>query len=146
MMILNRKFRYLDAGLYDRVEHLVEIIELEDKDLIKQVNHMFNVMNVRPNQEKFISTMTKLETHLLKKSNYNFVMKNIPQYAKNAHTQTDVKVTYSAMRETLDPFGKVSSIFINHGVGYFTMKNNLETHNQLNNMQIGKNIIQTLVV
>ncbi len=145
-MVLNRKFRYLDAGLYDRVEHLLESVELKDKELNKQVNHMFNILNVRPSKEKFVSTIFRLETHLLKNSKYNFVMRNIPQYAQNAQTQKDVRVTYAAMRETLDQFGKVNSIFINHGVGFFNMNNNVETHKQLNNMQIGKNIIQTLVV
>lgn len=145
-MVLNRKFRYIDIGLYDRVEHLLEHVELTDKELIKQVTHMFNIMKVRPNTEKFINTMSKVETHLLKKSDYNFVMKNIPQTATNAVSRNNVKVTYTAMRETLDQFGKVSLIFLNHGVGFFKMKNNLESHNQLNNMQIGKNIIQTLVV
>jgi hypothetical protein len=36
-MVLNRKFRHLDIGLYDRVEHLLESVELSDKELIKQV-------------------------------------------------------------------------------------------------------------
>ena len=145
-MALNNKFRYIDTGLYDRVSHLLETNEITDKNIQKQLTHVFNLLNIRKDKEKFCEIMKKVELYLLKKSKYNFVMKNIPQYAQNYQTRQDVKVTYLAMRETLDQFGKVHSMYINHGVGFFNMKNNNETNEQLNNMQIGKNIIQTLVV
>ena len=145
-MILNRKFRYIDAGLFTRVSHLLEAYEISDKNLQKQVTHLFNLLNIRQDIEKFIEVMTKVEKHLLKKSEYNFVIRNIPQYAKNSYTHQDIKVTYIAMRETLDQFGKVKSMYMSHGVGFFNMNNNRETNEQLNHMQIGNNIIQTVVV
>lgn len=144
---INRKFRAIDAGLFDRVVHLLESVRASDKELIKQVNHTLNLQNIRPNPEKFKSALTKLETHLLKNSQYNFVIKNIPSHAVSKYQKnSSARVTYNAMRDTLNEFGCVHEIYINHGVGYFTMDNHVETHSLLNNMQLGKNIIQTSCV
>ena len=146
MISINRKFRSIDAGLFDRVSHLLDTVEVTDKELVKQVNHMLNLHNIRPNPEKFIGMITRLETHLLKNSEYNFVIKNIPSHSTGKYDNRVSRVTYTAMRDTLNEFGCVRNIFLSHGTGYFTMTNHHQTHELLNNMQLGKNIIRTACV
>jgi hypothetical protein len=148
MISINRKFRSIDAGLFDRVAHLLESsVQVTDKELLKQVNHTLNLQNIRPNPEKFKVVIGKLESHLLKNSQYNFVIKNLPSHAESKYQgRRQSKVTYSAMRDTLNEFGKVTNMFINHGVGYFTMDNHRQTHDLINNMQLGRNIIRTVCV
>jgi len=146
MISINRKFRSIDAGLFDRVTHLLDIVDVTDKELVKQVNHTLNLQNIRPNPEKFKGVINKLETHLLKNSEYNFVVRNIPSHARSKYSDRTDRVTYTAMRDTLNEFGRVRNIFINHGTGYFTMTNHHQTHDLINNMQLGTNIIRTVCV
>ena len=137
-MIPPRKLRSLNPGAYDRIIHLLEITTLDDPVKVSNLMKLLIVKQVE-------SSITDLETYLLKKSKYNFVIKNVPQFAVLNVSGTETNVSYINMRETIGQFGKISSMHMSHGVAYFEMKNGVETHKLLNGMKIGKNIITTSV-
>ena len=102
-------------------------------------------MAIKPDSVKFVEIMSKLEMYLLKKSKYTFVISNLPSTAKLSNGK-DARVTYANVKDTLNQFGTVFNLYINHGVAYLEMRNSQETHVILNKMQIGNNIIYTTAV
>ena len=132
-----RKLRHLDPGTFDRVTYLLGHVKLTDSDTMV-VDNLTKLMTVRSDSVKFSEVMARIELFLLKKSNYNFMIRNIPDA-----DCTGTIVTYSTIRNTVDQFGTVFALYMNHGVAFFEMNNSVETHKLLNNMQIGKNIISS---
>ena len=145
-MDINRKFRYLNPGLYDRVQYLGSTHKLNDSLLLIKIQNLIKLLHVKPDKEKFCEVLGKVEIHLLKKSRYNLVLRNIPSKAIISNNKEEVPVTYSNLRDTLEQFGHVSNMYINYGVAYFDMCNARETHETLNNMKLGRNIITTCVI
>ena len=157
-MIPPRKFRILEPGVYDRVSHLLETTILDDPIMLQKLDNLTKILNTRSNnassssvaaKEKFVDVMTKVELHLLKKSRYNFTVRNIPEMAILSDPRLETRVTYSNIRDTVEQFGgggQVFSMYMNHGVAFFEMSTHaavVETHKTLNRMQLGKNIITT---
>jgi hypothetical protein len=157
-MIPPRKFRILEPGVYDRVNHLLETTILDDLIMLQKLDNLTKILNTRSNtsssssvaaKEKFVDVMTKVELHLLKKSRYNFTVRNIPEMAILSDTRLETRVTYSNIRDTVEQFGgggQIFSMYMNHGVAFFEMSTHaavVETHKTLNRMQLGKNIITT---
>jgi hypothetical protein len=134
-----RKLRHLDPGSYDRVTYLLGHVKLTDSEMIQKIDNLTKLMAIRPDSVKFSEVMARIELFLLKKSNYNFMIRNIPTADCNG-----TLVTYSNIRNTVDQFGTVFALYMNHGVAFFEMNNSVETHKLLNNMQIGKNIISSV--
>ena len=138
---MNSALRYLNPMLTDRVNHLID-----------------NTYGPLPSPPKLTNGIThadyrekleNYETELIKANGYNFIIKNVPLYAQSSATKKDVKVTYAALRDTFNEFGTVKRINVFKGVVYlsFKTKNQAEeTHNLINNMQMGKNIIKTKVI
>ena len=138
---MNSALRYLNPVLTDRVNHLLE-----------------NTYGHLPSPPKLSNGIThaeyreKLENYeieLIKVNGFNFMIKNVPLYAQNSATKKDVKVTYAALRDTFNEFGTVKKISVFRGVVFLTFKTKKqaeETHNLINNMQLGKNIIKTKVI
>ena len=152
-MIPPRKFRILEPGVYDRVNHLLETTILDDPIMLQKLDNLTKILNASSSsvaaKEKFVDVMTKVELHLLKKSRYNFTVRNIPEMAILSDTRLETRVTYSNIRDTVEQFGgggQIFSMYMNHGVAFFEMSTHaavVETHKTLNRMQLGKNIITT---
>ncbi len=138
---MNSALRYLNPVLTDRVNHLID-----------------NTYGPLPSPPKLTNGIThteyreKLENYeieLIKTNGFNFMIKNVPLYAQSSATKKDVKVTYAALRDTFNEFGTVRKISVFKGVVFLTFKTKKqaeETHNLINNMQMGKNIIKTKVI
>jgi hypothetical protein len=123
---------------------------LDDIGLQKKLKDVISLLKASPKSESFKKkvheVLQKIEKNLLKKSNYNLVIRNIPKMAICSYNHENVSVTYSSIMETMNQFGKVYSLSIKYGIAYIEMSNNVYTHNTINNMQIGKNIITTEIV
>lgn len=139
--------RFVDRGLYDRIQFLSEKYTLDDTKLELNLNTAVSLMKISDkNKTKVVDAMKKIEKYLLKKSNFNLVIRNIPRYGKSVSTGESVNVTHEALRDTINQFGDVKSLYIRYGVSFIEMTDNVYTHNTLNQMQIGQNIISTEVV
>ena len=142
--------RFVDPGLCDRIETLMIRHTLEDTGLQKRLNDVTAILKANSKSDSFKKkvheVLQKIEKNLLKKSNYNLVIRNIPKMAISSYDHKSVYVTHASIRDTMKEFGNVSSICMKYGVAYIEMSNNVYTHNTLNNMQLGKNIITTEVV
>jgi len=143
------KFRYIERGLFDRVIFLLQNNKLDDTKLNDDLNIVLKLLQITVNninKNKFNIILKKIEKKLLKKSNYNLVIRNIPRYAVSVSTRTEVPVTYQSLRDTINQFGDIKSMYINYGVSFIKMSNNESTHALLNNMELGNNIISTEVI
>jgi len=123
---------------------------LDDVGLQKKLKDVISLLKASPKSESFKKkvheVLQKIEKNLLKKSNYNLVIRNIPKMATCSYNHENVYVTHSSIRDTMKEFGEVSSLSMKYGVAYIEMSNNVYTHNKKNKMQLGKNIITTEVV
>jgi len=126
--------------------------------LTERVSHLYDITYKKPNLPTFYSKilyneytqmLEELEKNLMKINKFNFIINNIPKKAMEQNSKKNVKITYSNMRETLSQFGKVQKIEIYHGtvyVQFITFQQAFSTHELINNMQLGENIIKTKVI
>ena len=142
--------RFVDQGLCDRIETLLIRHTIDDLTLTKKLKDVSALLKANSKSDTFKKkvqeVLQKIEKHLLKKSNYNLVIRNIPKRAISSYGREQVYVTHASIRDTMKEFGSVSSICMKYGVAFVEMTNNVYTHNTINNMQIGNNIITTEVV
>jgi len=147
--MLPTRFRFVNRGLFDRIEFLLGRYTMTDETLkqtLKTSACLLNISTQDTNKERFNNVLHKIEIHLLKKSNYNLVMRNLPNTGVSTETGYSIPVTYQALRETMNQFGDVQSLYIKNGVSYIEMTDNVYTHKTLNQMQLGRNIISTETV
>ena len=112
--------------------------------------------DVRIKIAKIQKNMTKLrEIHeemllkILKEAKVNFVIKNLPKYGHNQNNRELAEVNAKSIHDTMNEFGKVNDtvVFRNNAYVWFESINDAKQVNSLiNNMQIGKNIINTKVI
>ena len=147
-MELSTKYRYVDRGLFDRVQFLMRNNGLDKKteQNMKNTICLMDISASASNKTKFTDNLKKIEKLLLKKSKYTLVVRNLPAYAIDQRSRLPVPVSYETIRDTMGQFGEVTSLFMKYGVGYIEMSNSVYTHEILNKMQIGENIISTEVV
>jgi hypothetical protein len=142
--------RFVDPGLCDRIDMLMSRYPLDDIFLQKKFNDVHSLLKVNSHsaifKKKVLEVLQKIEKSLLKRSNYNLVIRNIPKMAISRSDNEFVYVTHTAIKDTMKDFGNVSSVSMKYGVAYIQMTNNVYTHNTLNCMQMGKNIITTEIV
>jgi len=144
--------RFVDPGLCDRIGTLLQ--KVTDPTLpqslstrLTTVTTLLKANSKSPTtKNKVREVLQQIEKHLLKKSTYNLVIRNVPTLAISSYNGKQVVVTYASIRDTMNQFGKVSSLCMKYGVAYLEMTNNVYTHNTINNMQIGNNIIRTEVI
>lgn len=138
---MDPSLRYLNPVLTDRVNHLLEKtygVLPEPPKLTKKMTHA-----------QYKDELEKFEERLMKSNNFNLMIKNVPRFAISSETKKMVKVTYLALRDTLNQFGRVYKIEVFNGnvyIGFHKQNDAVSTHSQINNMQMGENIIKTKVV
>ena len=79
----------------------------------------------------------------------NFILYNLPRWARLCETNQMTYVGYENMRDTLKQFGKVKILEIKNGVVkafFFNKKNAKYAHDTINRMMIGDNIVRTQYV
>jgi len=80
---------------------------------------------------------------------YNLIIKGIPDKAVVRDTGETEVIGYTHMRDTIKPFGEFSKMHLIRGTLYVQFREEtscVACHSLLNNMQMGENIITTLVV
>ena len=76
----------------------------------------------------------------------NFIIYNLPRWARLCETNQLTSVGYDNMRDTLSKFGKVKVLEIKNGTvkaRFFNKKNAKYAHGLINRMMIGDNIVRT---
>ena len=138
---MDSSLRYLNPVLTDRVNKLIEIT--------------YGVIPAPPKIEKNVThnvyreQLEKYEIELLNLNGFNFMIKNLPIFAIQSSNKKKVKVSYANMRDTFNEFGQVKKLKLFRGnayIGFESKKDATETHNLINNMQMGENIIKTKVI
>jgi hypothetical protein len=138
---MDYSLRYLNPVLTDRVNHLLEKtygVQPHPPLLFKTMTH-----------NQYRGELEEFEERLMKLNKFNILIKNVPRFAESAATKTRVKVTYVALRDTFNQFGEVRKIEVFNGnvyIGFHKKSHATSTHDQINNMQMGDNIIKTKVI
>ena len=139
---MDSSLRYLNPVLTDRVEHLKEMI----CGVLPTPPKLWKGMP----SDKYNSYLEKYEIDLAKANQFNFTIKNLPIFAMRKSDNQKVKVTYAAMKDTLNELGgKVERIEIFKGTAYIKFNSKMEAkeiHDLINNMQMGNNILKTKVI
>lgn len=139
--MIDEKYRYLNPPLTDRINHLT--------DKLKGVIPQPPTFEKKLTHNEYKDILESYEIKLLKENRFNFIIRNVPLKAVSASTGENIKVTYVSLRDTFNQFGDVKRLEICRGNAYIAFKNKTqakETHNLINNMQMGENIIKTQVI
>jgi hypothetical protein len=114
-----------------------------NEDRIEQLHHCIHGENT---PFPSLWDVEGYEEDLMKLRKFNFMMTNLPKYAKSQSTKKRVRVTHDAMFDTLEQFGDIVDL---HTLGetvyvqFLTDTYAHSTHKQLNGMMIGNNIVKT---
>ena len=143
-----KELRYLNSKITDRVLYLMKFTTC-DKIFSDTMTNYLRLVKMNRDVIKFNCLLEKIEYHLLKKSHFNFVIHNIPEYGVLCDTNKMEKIGYTHIHDTFKQFGNIDTFDIIRGSVYIKFSHNnipLYTHNTINNMMMGNQIINTLVV
>jgi len=150
--ILCRKLRYLQSREYDRLVDLIAMLNTDVDTILSGNEHIvkqLSLIEITKDAKKYKELLAKIETLLLKNSKYNMVIHNIPLEACEKYTNQTARITYKHIRDTLSEFGEIDQLEIIRGSVYTNFKNNDErcaTYQLINNMQMGNNILNVVIV
>jgi len=142
-----KKLRYLNPKGCDRTIDLMSYsndIHIDDKTVQE-----LQLITISRKADKLQGVLDKLEIQIMKSCGFNFAIHNIPTHASDLVTDVVTPTNYENIRATLEQFGKVDQLKIIRGTVYTRFSNSNvcnSTHSLINNMQMGENIINTLVV
>jgi hypothetical protein len=142
------KLRSLRTPNTGRIINLLKNIDCEPAFENKMMQ-LLRVVEISRNKEKYDDILNKLETHLIKRKNFNFIVNNLPVYATEQSTNQIVFTNYENIRDTLSQFGKIEQLEVVNSTAYVRFASTIDakrTHSLINNMMIGDNIIHTTVV
>ena len=143
-----REMRFLNSKISDRVLYLLKLTTCDKIFSDTMVNYL-RLVKIKNDVTKFNYLLEKIELYLLKKSLFNFVVHNIPEYGVLSETNTTEKIGYTHIRDTFQQFGNIDTFDIVRGTVYMKFRNNNDSiyaHNTVNNMLMGNQIIRTLTV
>ena len=138
-----KHLRYLDPKGYDRVSFLEKKSKYTPY-YKKYIEKSLKVINITKNKEKFQTLMKETEAFLVKQSDYNIIIKNIPMHAELAEAPIVEKVTHRHLRDTFNNFGRLNALDIIQNNAYIQFRNCKDakiTHEKINGMCMGKNIL-----
>ena len=140
-------YRYIDAKSYDRIfdirNKLGTYIFSEDDMSYLQV------IKIRKDSDKFRSLSNVIEHRLCKKHDFPLMVRNLPPVAEFTGSDTVDKVRAVDVKNTFAQFDDIEKFELIRGTAYIKYKNNVTystVHNTVNNMMIGGNIIQTVLI
>jgi hypothetical protein len=138
---MDQTLRYLSPYEHDRVQKLLERYPCEYPNLTTQ----FQLVKIFRDSKKYTEILEKIELFVLKQAGFNFVVKNVPEFAELRESRTTVRVGLEEMRETLEQFGRVENIGMVRDVVYARFDNPEPCHRLINCMQLGRNILSTKI-
>ena len=142
------KLRYLNPEVWDRVNRLFSYSTIDGQYAKLTETHLKMIDSTR-SKTKFTDVMQNLEKHLLKRSMFNLKVSNIPEKGTLRETNEETKIGYQNMRDTFGQFGNIKNILLVQGtayVQYLHKDDSKKTHELINKMQMGKNIISSQLV
>ena len=139
---MDKTVRKLSPRDHDRVHELLTKYPCD----ISKFSNQLQVVKLLKNQEKYIELLDKIEKIILKNAGYNFILRNIPDYAEISETGETVRIGYQHIRDTMEQFGSVYGIDIIKSVVYVKFEDPLLCHSLVNNMLMGPNIITSTIV
>lgn len=148
MNTIIKDVRHLSSKHSDRVLFLLNRVSCDKVFSDTMINYL-RLVHIKHDVKKCIFLLEKIESHLLKKSEYNFMISNIPEYGIVSSTRVNEKIGYIHIRDTLEQFGKVDTLDIIRGTAYVKFANkdtSIITHNTINKKLLGNQIIHTFVV
>jgi len=143
-----KELRFLNSKITDRVLYLMKF-SICDKVFSDTMINYLRLVKIKKDVTKYTQLLEKIENHLLKKSCFNFVIHNIPEFAVVSATNKCERIGYTHIRDTFEQFGNIDKFDIVCSTVYMKYSDNtipLYTHNTVNNMMIGNQIIRTIVV
>jgi hypothetical protein len=146
--------RYLSPLAHDRVSDLLMKEQCDPSFIIKvipvlQMIHTFARTHPTEAGKTFLKLLESIETHVMKHNGFNMVIRNVPRVAEMRESKQAVEVKYAHIRDTLRQFGYLVSFHMIRGTVYvkFAEKDTAtRTHETINNMLMGSNIIKTEVI
>ena len=140
-------YRYIDAKSYDRIfdiRNKIGSYNFSDDDL-----NYLQVIKIRKDSEKFRSLSNVIEHRLCKKHDFPLMIRNLPPVAEFNGSDTPDKVRAVDVKNTFAQFDEIEKFELIRWTAYIKYKNNgtySTVYNTINNMMIGGNIIQTVLV
>ena len=139
---MDSSLRYLAPKEHDKICELFSKYPCVYPGLETHIN-ILKILKMAP---RYLTLLEKLETFIIKKAGFNFVLRNIPDYGELCETGQRSKVGYAEVRDTLNQFGKVIQLEIIRGTVYAKFEDPTRCHKLINNMQMGTNIITTRIL
>ncbi len=146
--------RALSPLAHDRVSDLLKKEYCDPSFVIRsipvlQMIHALAQFNPIEAQRKFYRFLTSVETHIMKQNGFNIIIRNVPRVAEMRESKQAVEVKYAHIRDTLRQFGYLTTFHMIRGTVYakFAEKETAtRTHETINNMLMGSNILKTEVI
>ena len=139
--------RYLNPRGCDRITDLMTTTGSEAPDVVDIINLIAALAKMKPVEarEKLNKLLEKLEKTFAK-TNFNFILKGIPDSAPVRDTGVVETIGYPHMRDTLGQFGKFTNMQIIRGnvyVKFAEPSSCVVCHSLINNMEMGGRIVKT---
>ena len=146
--------RHLSPLKHDRVIDLIKKESYDQSLVMKaiptlQMIQTYSLINPEKAREKFETFLTNVEKYILKLNGFNMIIQNVPSFANMSENDEKVAVKYVHMRDTLRQFGNLLMFHMIRGTVYAKfaeLETCTKTHNLINNMMMGDNIIKTEVI
>jgi hypothetical protein len=138
---MDSSLRYLVPHEHDRVAELFKRYPCEYPNMSTHLQ----VVKIFKDKSKYLELLEKIETFIIRIAGFNFVVKNVPEFAQLRETDDTTRVGREEIWETLEQFGNLLSLEFIHGIVYAKFDDPEPCHGLINNMQMGKNIIHTRI-
>ena len=146
--------RHLSPLAHDRVSELLQKEPCDPSFIIKaipvlQMIHTLAQFNPVGAINKFTRFLSSVEAHVVKQNGFNMIIRNVPRVAEMRESKQAVEVKYAHIRDTLREFGYLLTFHMIRGTVYvkFAEKDTAtRTHELINNMQMGSNILKTEII
>lgn len=138
---MDPSLRNLAPHEHDRINELLKKYPCEYP---KAATHI-QVVKIFKDRVKYLELLEKLELFIIRSAGFNFIIKNIPEFAQLRETGETTRVGREELWETLDQFGNLMSLEFIRGIAYAKFDDPETCHSLINNMQMGHNIIHTKI-
>jgi hypothetical protein len=105
----------------------------------------FQLVKIFRDSKKYSELLERIELFILKNAGFNFMVKNVPEFAELRENRRTVRVGLEEMRDTLEQFGTIENIGMMRNVVYARFDDPEPCHRLINNMQMGQNILSTKI-
>ncbi len=138
---MESSLRNLAPREHDRVVELLKKYPCEYPNLSTHIQ----VIKIFKDRKKYLELLEKVELFVSRSAGFNFVVKNIPEFAQLRETGDTTRIGRDEMWDTLEQFGNLLALELIRGIAYAKFVDPEPCHRLINNMQMGSNIIHTKV-